>query len=212
MTPRKQVPDIEDITEYLGDEMATIADNDPDREWMEMLLDEDRPKTKMTVHIETGEICKAHPEMSNYYVGATTGKVYQRNARSGKLRKEPVSFWSHKIREKTASVAENRCLNTSPILMSLREEGTNRNKTVNYIEFVAETYLNEPEKETRWDRAHLKWRLVISRTPRVSSFKRHFPYCPPEVLVYSIRDVGSRDQVASFYNAVELQNWKSKTE
>jgi hypothetical protein len=210
MTPKKRVPDM-NVADHLRAKISTMHENDPDRDWMEMLLDEDRPDTKITIHLETGEICKAHPEMSNYYVGAITGKVYQRNAKSGKLRKEPVSLWSHKIRAK-ATLTEKRCLYTSPILMSLTEAETKRNKTVNYVEFVAETYLNKPAEETHWSRVHLLWQLVISRTDRVSSITSHFPYCPPEILLYSTRKVAPRDKVATFYNAVALQDWKSKSE
>lgn len=209
MPPKKRMPDI-DILTPVRQVFETLPDDDERRDWMEMILDESRPGGHLTVHMESGELCRAHPEINNYYVGVQSGKVYQRNAKTKKLRKNPVAIWSHKIRDKS-TLTEKRCLYKSPLLMSLQDNITKSQKTVSYIQFVADTFLDKPVEEKHYMRAHLTWKLKLCRTSRVQNIKSHFPYCPPEVLVYSSSEPTRKDNLLSYYNAIIFQEWKTKT-
>ncbi len=213
--PRKKIQPIDiDAVAICSEQLKHLPQDDIEFDWISLVA-EDNVSTRWMCHPVTCEFCKQHPEMSNYYVGVLTGKVYQRNIKTKQLRNNPVSLWAHKEKQ------GRYCKYTTKILMSLNESDTNRNRTVDYIQFVADTFYNKPAEETHYMRKHLVYRLVLIRTARIRNINQCLPYCPPEILEYSNRsdemifdvpkdDIARREKIIKYYNGFQLLKCQSQ--
>jgi hypothetical protein len=195
----------DDIIEEYKKYTDELEPDDENTEWIDMIIHECDVNTDFVIHPDTKELCKSHPEYSNYFVGTKTGKVYQRNVKTNQLRKNPVSLYGRK-----STLSNKLNIYASPVLITIQDKNTKKNINTNYIQFVADTFYENPQQSKKcYER---DYRLVIKRTTRTNSLKPFMPYCPPEILGYSNRpdhqifniekdDPYYRVRVLKYYNA-----------